>query len=167
LNTCGHILSLTSSLTRGWVCRLQLLLMLASAVILRSHSRGTHDHILLSQIRDSPNVEIQVPVFISPRNRVAQLYPQAMSSLSDSQGYVGENQNPTPHHGRPVCYASVFWPPFTTFREPCRKHLLKVFPLCCFCMLFTGNVFSSMVTEHVQQRTSIFVDSVTLGDVFS
>jgi hypothetical protein len=47
-------------------CRLQLLLLLASAVILRSDSRGTHDHILLSQIRDSPNLEDQVPLFISP-----------------------------------------------------------------------------------------------------
>jgi hypothetical protein len=33
--------------------RLQLLLILASAVILRSESRGTYDHILLSQIRYS------------------------------------------------------------------------------------------------------------------
>jgi hypothetical protein len=41
-------------LTRGRVCRLQLLLALASAVILRSESRGTRDHILLSQIRDFP-----------------------------------------------------------------------------------------------------------------
>jgi hypothetical protein len=55
LNTCGHSPYVTSSLTRGQVCRLQLLLVLASAVILRSESRGTHDHILLSQIRDSPN----------------------------------------------------------------------------------------------------------------
>jgi hypothetical protein len=54
LNTCGHSPYVTSSLTRGWVCRLQLLLVLASAVILRSDSRGSHDHILLSQIRDSP-----------------------------------------------------------------------------------------------------------------
>jgi hypothetical protein len=60
------VLMLTSSLTRGWVCRLQLLVVLGSAVILRSESRGTHDHILLSQIRDSPNLEGQVPVFISP-----------------------------------------------------------------------------------------------------
>jgi hypothetical protein len=29
-------------------------------------------------IWDSPNLEGQVPVFISPRNRVAQLYPQAL-----------------------------------------------------------------------------------------
>jgi hypothetical protein len=46
---CGAL-----SVTRGRVCRLQLLLALASAVILRSESRGTRDHILLSQIRDFP-----------------------------------------------------------------------------------------------------------------
>jgi hypothetical protein len=42
---CGAL-----SLTRGRICRLQLLLVLASAVILES--RGTCDHILLSQNRD-------------------------------------------------------------------------------------------------------------------
>jgi hypothetical protein len=73
---CGAL-----SLTRERVCSLQLLLVLASAVILGSGSRGTRDRILLSQIRDSPNLEVQVPVFISPRNRVAQLYPQALGSL--------------------------------------------------------------------------------------
>jgi hypothetical protein len=80
-----------SSLTRGWVCVIRLLLVLASAFILRFQSRRTHDYILLSQIRDSPNLEGQVPVFISPRNRVAQLYTQALDSLFvasyDSQGY--------------------------------------------------------------------------------
>jgi hypothetical protein len=59
LNTCDHSPYVTSSLTTGWVCRLQLLLTLTSAVILRSVSRGTHDQILLSQIRDSPNLEGQ------------------------------------------------------------------------------------------------------------
>jgi hypothetical protein len=48
LNTCGHSPYVTCSPTRGWTYRLQLLLGLASAVILRSKSRGTHDHILLS-----------------------------------------------------------------------------------------------------------------------
>jgi hypothetical protein len=38
LNTCGYSPYVTSSLTWGWVCRLQLLLVL----ILRSESRGTH-----------------------------------------------------------------------------------------------------------------------------
>jgi hypothetical protein len=56
-NTSGYNTYVTSSLMRGWVCRLQLLLVLASAVILRSESRGTHDHIFLSQIWDSPNLE--------------------------------------------------------------------------------------------------------------
>jgi hypothetical protein len=43
------------SLTRGRVCRLQLLLLaLANAIILGSESLGTRDHILLSQIRDCP-----------------------------------------------------------------------------------------------------------------
>jgi hypothetical protein len=42
------------SLTRGRVCRLQLLLALASAVIFGSESRRTLGHILLSQIRDFP-----------------------------------------------------------------------------------------------------------------
>jgi hypothetical protein len=40
------------SLTRGWVCRLKLFLVLASAVIFGSESRGTRAHILLSQIQD-------------------------------------------------------------------------------------------------------------------
>jgi hypothetical protein len=44
----------TLFLTRGRICRLQLLLVLASAVIFGSESHGTHDHILPSQIRDFP-----------------------------------------------------------------------------------------------------------------
>jgi hypothetical protein len=65
------------------------LLVLASTVILRFESRGTHDHIL----QGSPNLEGKVLVLISPRNRVAQLYSQALRSLFvasyDSQGYGG------------------------------------------------------------------------------
>jgi hypothetical protein len=92
MNTCDHSPYATSPLTRGWVCKLQLLLVLASALILGSESRGTHDHILLSQFRYSPNLEDQFPVFISPRKRVAQLQPQPLGSLFvasyDSQGTV-------------------------------------------------------------------------------
>jgi hypothetical protein len=59
----GHIITVRQlqacwcvalSLTRGRVCRLQLLLVLARAVILGSKSLGTHDHILLSQIWGFP-----------------------------------------------------------------------------------------------------------------
>jgi hypothetical protein len=84
---------------QGWVCRLQLLLVLVSAVILRSESRGTYDHILLSQIRDSPNLEGQVSVFISPRSTVSRLCTQTLGSLSvvsyDSLGYGGGIQPPS------------------------------------------------------------------------
>jgi hypothetical protein len=62
------------SLMRGRVCRLQLLLVLASAVILGSDSRGTHDHILLFQIQYSPNLEGQVPVFI-PQEQGGRVIP--------------------------------------------------------------------------------------------
>jgi hypothetical protein len=75
LNICGHRPYVTSSLTRGWVCRLQLVLVLASAVILRSESRRNHGHILRSQIRDSPDLEGQVPVFISPQKQGGPLIP--------------------------------------------------------------------------------------------
>jgi hypothetical protein len=92
LNTCVHRPYVTSSLTRGRVCHLHFLLALTSTVILGSESCGIHDHSLLSQIRDSSNLEGQVPIFISLRKRVARLYPQALGSLfvaSDSQGYCG------------------------------------------------------------------------------
>jgi hypothetical protein len=62
-------------------------------IILRSESRWTHGHILVSQIRHSPNLEGQVPVFIFPRNRVAQLYSQVLGVLFVAsyyfQGYGG------------------------------------------------------------------------------
>jgi hypothetical protein len=116
---CGSL-----SLTRGQVCRLQLLLVLASAGILGFESSVTRDHNLLSQIRDSWNLEGQVPVFISPRNRVARLCPQALLSA--------------------FC---LVWPPFIIFRKPCRNHLLKGCCFFCLCMLCAGNVFSCKVTE--------------------
>jgi hypothetical protein len=55
-------------------------------------SRGTHNPILLSHLR-LPNLEGQVSVFISLRNRIAQLYPRELGSIFvasyDSQGYGG------------------------------------------------------------------------------
>jgi hypothetical protein len=72
-DSCRFIDVETSLLMKGWVCRLQLLLVRSSAVVLVSESSWTHNHILLSHVRDSPNLEDQVPVFIYPRNRVAQV----------------------------------------------------------------------------------------------
>jgi hypothetical protein len=61
-----------SSLTRGWVYNLQLLLNLTIAVLLGSESHGTH--IIVSILRFH-NLEGKVAVLIYLRNRAAQLYP--------------------------------------------------------------------------------------------
>jgi hypothetical protein len=49
----------------------------ASAVILRSQFWGLMTTFYCLRF-ETPNLEDQVPVFIWPRNRVAQLYPQAL-----------------------------------------------------------------------------------------
>jgi hypothetical protein len=78
---------------REQVCHLQLCWSFLAQSFLGLESRGTRDHILLSQVRDSPNLEVQAPVFISPRHRMAQVYTQALGSLFvtsyDTQGYGG------------------------------------------------------------------------------
>jgi hypothetical protein len=60
-----------------------MFLVLASRVILGSKPLGTHNHVLVSQIRDPPTW----------RDRVAQSYPQALGYLIvasyDSQGHSG------------------------------------------------------------------------------
>jgi hypothetical protein len=81
LNTCGYSPYVTSSLMRGWVCRLQLLLGLASAVILRSESRGTHDHILLSQIRDFPFRRLLLLGGVRPRLHTRYIHTHAHTHL--------------------------------------------------------------------------------------
>jgi hypothetical protein len=110
LKTCGHNPYVIYSVTWGLLCRLQLLLGLASAVILGSEYRGTRSQILLSQIPDSPNLDGQAPVFISPRNRVAQLYSQALGFLFiasyASQGYGG-GIRPRLHTGFLILSANI------------------------------------------------------------
>jgi hypothetical protein len=80
--TIAGFLIWSTHLTRGWVCNLlvQLLLGLARSVTFVSKSHRTQT-IFYCLIWDSPNLEGQVPVFISPRNRVAQLYPRALGSI--------------------------------------------------------------------------------------
>jgi hypothetical protein len=65
-----------ASLTRRLVCTFQFLPGVARADILRSESLMNIAYCLY--ILGSPNLEGQAPVFISPKNRVAQLYPQAL-----------------------------------------------------------------------------------------
>jgi hypothetical protein len=131
VNICGYSPYLTCFLTRGWICRLQLLLVLDSAVILRSESRGIHDHISLSQIRDSPNLEGQVPLFISPRNRVAR--PSSLFASYDVKG-LGGGIRPRLHTGSPS--ATRVTPLITFRREPHDSSIVAcVFVVAETCLL--------------------------------
>jgi hypothetical protein len=66
------------SLTRGRVCNLLMLLVLASAVGLVSDYRGTQDHILLSQFLSLPQPRGPGPRIYIPLNRAAQIYLRAL-----------------------------------------------------------------------------------------
>jgi hypothetical protein len=94
LNTCSYSLYVTSSLTRERVCLWQLLLVFASTLILRSDTRGTRGHILLSQIQDSSNLQGQVLVFKSPQGTGWPSYTHRhwvpfFVAFYNSQGYCG------------------------------------------------------------------------------
>jgi hypothetical protein len=96
-NSCG----VTSSLKRRWVCRLQSLLVFASAVILGSKSRATHDHNLLSQIRDSPNLGGSGPRIYIPQEQGGPVIPPGTEfpfrCLLRLAGLRWRYSNPPPH----------------------------------------------------------------------
>jgi hypothetical protein len=89
LNICGYSPYVTSFLTRIWVCRLPLLPVFASAVILRSESCRNSWPIILSQIRDSSNLKGQVPVFIFPEQSGSVLSPGTGFPFRHLQRLVG------------------------------------------------------------------------------
>jgi hypothetical protein len=59
----------------GWVCSLQLLLDLTSAVILGSESRRTNDHILLSGFETSPTWRARSRISIPRKEGVSVVHP--------------------------------------------------------------------------------------------
>jgi hypothetical protein len=122
------------SLTRGRVCRLQLLLALASADIFGSDSHGTREHNLLSQIRDfpfrrllrlaglrwrystlPPHGKICDSIWVScyitsgrtDRENIFDLRIQGNVCLSHRDGLVSKNLSPRKHVHRLVPYQYV------------------------------------------------------------
>jgi hypothetical protein len=84
------------SLPRGRLCRLQLALPLASAVILGSESRGIRDHILLSHPRlpsSSPPTtrKATVEVFDTASSYIAYPYPRKRSSITQRRAGFQES----------------------------------------------------------------------------
>jgi hypothetical protein len=71
---------------RSWVSTFQFLPGIASAQPFSDLSpTGLMSIVFCLYFSDSPNQEGQVPIFISPRNRVAQLYPRALGYCSHIQ----------------------------------------------------------------------------------
>jgi hypothetical protein len=110
--TVGHLRSScrgAPSLTRRRVCNLLVQFAYSSVQVPQKwpHLTVSFETIFYCLIRDSPNLEGQVPVLISPRNRVAQLYPWALGSLSvasyDSQVY-DEGILTSLHRGSTILY---------------------------------------------------------------
>jgi hypothetical protein len=83
-NIYGYSPYVSSSLTRRWVCRLQLLLVLASAFILRSESRGTHDQILQSQIQVFSTWKARSPYLYLPGTGLSGYSPRHWVPFSSS-----------------------------------------------------------------------------------
>jgi hypothetical protein len=77
------------SLTRGRVCLLQLLLSSPAQSVSGPSPSGLMITIYCLRFWDSPNLEHKVPVFITPRNVMARLCPQAL-------GYVTHLSKITP-----------------------------------------------------------------------
>jgi hypothetical protein len=66
LKTFAYRPYVTSSLAIGWVCRLQLLMALDSADILRSESRRTHDHTYCLRFETSSTWRARSPYLKAP-----------------------------------------------------------------------------------------------------
>jgi hypothetical protein len=110
LNTVYCSPYVTSSLTRGWVCRLQLQLALARAVILGSESLGIHDHILLSQTRDSKTWRARSPYLYPPGTGWPIIPPGTGFPFHHLLRLVGlwwRYSNPPPHGVLPNSTASL------------------------------------------------------------
>jgi hypothetical protein len=101
------------SLTRGRVCNLLYNCFWAlPEQLFLSWSPAELTTIFYCLIWDSPNLEDLVPVFISPRNRVAQLYPRGtefpLSRLLRLAGQRWRYSNPPPHGVNYVTVLAVF-----------------------------------------------------------
>jgi hypothetical protein len=126
---------------------LQLLLILASAVILGSESRGTHDHLLLSQIRGLHNFKGQVPVFISSGKGWRSYTPRHLVIFSSP---------PTTRRAT----VEVFERFCLSFRNPsARTAPQKHSSFTVWCIPSRGNVFTQMFHSNGCKRHNSYRDN--------
>jgi hypothetical protein len=134
---CGAL-----SLTREWVCRIQLLLVLASAVILGSESRGTREHIVYC---------LRFEISPTWRARSTYLYSLGTGGPVTSPGIL------------------VMWDPrYITSGRPHRKHRLLC---CCVLMHCCRNVFTALLRSNERdagpQRRPLTTFLLLLHDVIA
>jgi hypothetical protein len=115
------------SLTRGRVCHLKLLLVLASPVIHESKFLGIRNHILLSQIRDFP-----------------------FRRLLRLAGLRWRYSTPPPHR-RVLCLLSSYnSPPYVVSLRPRSEHLFLLFSYCVLLNSFPGDeIFSRYIAVTI------------------
>jgi hypothetical protein len=115
VSSCG-----APSLTRGWVCNLLYNCFWAlPEQSLLGQSRTGPITILTVSSETPPTCRARSPVFISPRNKVSQLYPRALDSLFlasyDSEGYGGgiltriQSQSHVTTEGQYVLVSGPLW----------------------------------------------------------
>jgi hypothetical protein len=137
LNICFHSPYITSSLTRGWVCNIQLLLALASALILKSDSRRTRDHMnywskvkvtLRLTVGQSVSLGVEPQIFIT----LWQLRSCFWGAPSLTRGWV--------------CLCICCWPsPAHSFAGPCPLGLATI----VYCLSFETSLFVASYDSQV------------------
>jgi hypothetical protein len=119
----------------------------------RSHSRVRVGRVSRPYFNVSdyklPNLEAQVPVFISPRNWLAQLYPQAVGSpfvaSYDSQDYGGGIRTHL-HAGFLIGLSS--YPPYVSRHGSLRIHCLQRLFYCCVLIRCHGQQFTAPLPSN-------------------
>jgi hypothetical protein len=101
------------SLTRVRVCRLQLLLAFASAVIFGSEFRGTRDHILLSQIRYSPFRRLLLLTGLRWRYLISPPHGNPWIGFTNELSFITSREPSRSQHIRQF----VFWSPASVVTE--------------------------------------------------
>jgi hypothetical protein len=93
MNTRIYSPYVTTSLTSGWVCRLQFLLALTSAVILWSESRGTRD-----RVSTVPDSRLAFSSSLTTRRATVEVFEPAStldSPVSQSQSHIATDGQST------------------------------------------------------------------------
>jgi hypothetical protein len=141
-------------------------------IIVTDLRRDSWPDITVTDSRRPSNLEGQVPVFISPRNRLAQLYPEALGSIFitsyNSQGYVGGIQTCfhtdflAGYHHTTLSDLIRFCTAYIVSRQIHRKHCF----VCQECVFIgwlpnSGCFLLSCIVVCITQQWALYQESVS------